>query len=1021
MADAFSRRDFLKLVGLGTAGAAGCAPRPAEKLIPYLIPPTDVLPGVATWYASTCQECAAGCGILVKAREGRAVKIEGNPAHPLSRGGLCARGHAALQGLYDPDRVRGPMVKQGGAWANTTWDAALRTAGARLAAARRGGRVAVVTAHRTGSLPRLAREWVAAAGGTHLMYEPFAWEPVRAASQHAFGRATLPALDFAAAKMVIAFGADFLNTFGMPVAQARDFAAQRARTDGGSFVAVEPRLSATSSSADEWVPARAGAEMAVALAMANVIQREGLGSGAAGADLSAWTPEAASRQADVPADTIVRLARAFASRRPSLAVAGGVAAQSDQATALVAAVHLLNQLVGNVGVTVHPDRGLDVSGVAPFGDVQKLIAAMAQGQVQVLIVHEANPVYGTPDWAGFAAAMDKVPFKVSLSPVMDETTERCDVVLPGLHALESWGDAEPTAGVASLQQPTMQPLPMIDARAPGDTLLALAKAGGFPLAAPTWLDYVKGQWQGRAGAGQAAWDALVQKGGLGAAPAAGGSTAAAAGTPGGAPVFAAPELRGDGEFALVLYPSPALHDGRGANKSWLQELPDPVTSATWGSWVELHPSAARRLGVETGELVTVTTAQGHVTAPAYVYDGIRADTIAIPLGQGHGACGRYAKGRGVRALALLPQAQDATSGAVAYLSTKARVAKAAGVPGIALAQPIKTQGTRAVAQVIPVAALLGGATGEPAAERITTDPEMERAMTRPGAHTEPRMLRPGETIPPQAVHPGEPEEPFRSERQIPVGVGSYANVNHRHRWAMAIDVNACTGCGACVVACYAENNVPTVGPDMVMRGRDMAWIRIERYEEKVAAGRTDVRFLPMLCQQCTDAPCEPVCPVYATYHNPEGLNAQVYNRCVGTRYCSNNCPYKVRAFNWFDYSAPEKDTFAFPEPLNWQLNPDVTVRSKGVMEKCTFCVQRIIEGKGVARDENRALRDGEIQTACQQSCPSQAIVFGDLLDPASQVAKLSNAGPRRYWALEDLNTKPAVTYLKKFERGAEPA
>jgi Fe-S-cluster-containing dehydrogenase component len=238
---------------------------------------------------------------------------------------------------------------------------------------------------------------------------------------------------------------------------------------------------------------------------------------------------------------------------------------------------------------------------------------------------------------------------------------------------------------------------------------------------------------------------------------------------------------------------------------------------------------------------------------------------------------------------------------------------------------------------------------------------------------------------------------------------------------MAIDINSCNGCQACVVACNAENNIPTVGPDLIRRGREMSWLRIERFEEKVGAdggagaAPNDVRFLPMLCQQCGDAPCEAVCPVYATYHNPEGLNAQVYNRCVGTRYCSNNCPYKVRSFNFFDYSAPEAATFAFPEPLNWQLNPDVTVRSRGVMEKCTFCVQRILEGKGNARDEGRPLRDGDIQTACQQSCPAQAIVFGDLLDPESRVSKLSR-GERRYWALNDLNTKPAITYLKKVER-----
>jgi molybdopterin-containing oxidoreductase family iron-sulfur binding subunit len=271
-------------------------------------------------------------------------------------------------------------------------------------------------------------------------------------------------------------------------------------------------------------------------------------------------------------------------------------------------------------------------------------------------------------------------------------------------------------------------------------------------------------------------------------------------------------------------------------------------------------------------------------------------------------------------------------------------------------------------------------------------------------------------VPPaHSVSPVVPEHIVRGPRRMPVDQGSYDARHALHRWGMAIDLNSCTGCSACVVACHAENNIPMVGPELVKRGREMHWLRIDRWEEKVDGGANDVRFSPMLCQHCSDAPCEVVCPVYATYHNPEGLNAQIYNRCVGTRYCSNNCPYKVRAFNFFDYSAPEKDTFAFPEPLNWQLNPDVTVRSKGVMEKCTFCVQRVLETKGNARDEGRPIRVGELQTACQQTCPTQAIVFGDLLDPNSAVSKASSDG-RKYWVLEELNTKPAITYRKKVSR-----
>jgi molybdopterin-containing oxidoreductase family iron-sulfur binding subunit len=373
----------------------------------------------------------------------------------------------------------------------------------------------------------------------------------------------------------------------------------------------------------------------------------------------------------------------------------------------------------------------------------------------------------------------------------------------------------------------------------------------------------------------------------------------------------------------------------------------------------------------------------------------------------------------------LPPAQDAASGAAAYLSAKAKLSRGTTAVELVTTQRKQTQADREVARVIPVAALLAtAAAGQPPPGGVHGHApgqghhEALPSQTRPGQHTEPMAHPEGWKPPPHSISAAEPEHLVRGPRRNPIDRGTYRHA--KYRWAMAIDLNSCTGCSACVVACNAENNVPSVGPEPIKRGREMQWIRIERFEERVGtpgegAATNDVRFLPMMCQHCSDAPCETVCPVYATYHNPEGLNAQVYNRCVGTRYCSNNCPYKVRSFNFFDYAAPEKPTFAFPEPLNWQLNPDVTVRSKGVMEKCTMCVQRILEGKGHAKDESRDVRDGEIRTACQQSCPTQAIVFGDLLDAESQVAKLSY-GERRYWVLDDLNTKPGVTYLRKLQR-----
>ncbi|MBI1797020.1 MAG: 4Fe-4S dicluster domain-containing protein [Candidatus Eisenbacteria bacterium] len=836
----------------------------------------------------------------------------------------------------------------------------------------------------------------------------------------------MPHYDFARARCVVSFGADFLETWIAPVAYARGFAAMRARRDGsGQFIVVEPRLSLTGANADEWIAIRPGAEAALALGMARVILTEGLGSGERGAlmeAVSAWTPEAVQQATDVPADAVRRLARRFAAAKPGLAVAGGIAAQSEQSVAVISAVNLLNAAAGNIGETVRFDRTYDVEGVGSFGDVQRLIADMAAGKVQALVVRDANPAYAVPAWAGFAAAMDKVPFKISLSSVLDETADRCDLILPATHPLESLGDSRGVRGVYGIVQPAMKPLPMFQTRATGDTLIAIAKAAGFGAKLPaTWIEYLKAQWKPlhqRFGAGRdfdTFWNETLQKGGVWEDVAA---------TPvrwTGTPAFVTPELKGAGDLALILYPTSQLHDGRGANKPWLQELPDPTTKAVWGSWAEIHPDTAKRLGVAEGDAVRIETEAGAIEVPAYLYGGIRPDAVAVPLGQGHTAYGRSAKGRGVNAATLLPPAQDGASGAVAYLCAKAKVTKAARAIDLAMTQREKNQFDREIAQSVPLASLLAGAAvaagagaaATAAAGEAHAGPEPLPSQTRPGHYTSPLAMPPDYKKPAHAVSAYEPELRARGPRNVPVDQGSYAHA--QHRWAMAIDLDRCTGCSACVVACSAENNVPSVGPEMVKRGREMLWIRVERFEQAVGGGKSDVRFVPMMCQQCGDAPCETVCPVYATYHNPEGLNAQVYNRCVGTRYCSNNCPYKVRAFNFFDYAAPEKPTFAFPEPLNWQLNPDVTVRSKGVMEKCTFCIQRILEGKGNAKDEARAVRDGEIQSACAQSCPTQAIVFGDLLDPESRVAKLSH-GERRYWVLNELNTKPGVTYLKRVER-----
>ncbi len=449
-----------------------------------------------------------------------------------------------------------------------------------------------------------------------------------------------------------------------------------------------------------------------------------------------------------------------------------------------------------------------------------------------------------------------------------------------------------------------------------------------------------------------------------------------------------PAFTGEGEFLFAPSASSMLYDGRGADKPWLLENPDPVTKITWQSWVEIHPETAAELDIREGEIVRLVSASGSIEAPAYLYPGVRRDVVSAPLGYGHTNFGEYATGRGANALDLLAAPGDAAF--VPYVSTRVRLEKTRRYQKVAKTEGNNRQLGRGIAEAMPLAAAQKGLTPE----------EAHHEAAGSGAH---EINTPGEL---EAI------AGFAAAQKAATLKGNY--VGDHPQWGMTIDLAKCTGCSACVTACYAENNIPTVGESEVLRGREMSWMRIERYYEGGEDGEPlEARFVPMLCQHCANAPCEPVCPVYAAYHTPDGLNGQVYNRCVGTRYCSNNCPFKVRYFNWFAYNKK-----AFPEPLNLQLNPDVTVRARGVMEKCTFCVQRIRGAQNEAALQHRALRDGDVTSACAQACPSDAIIFGDRMDPNSRVA-MSAADPRGYHVFEETNVRSSVTYLAKVLNGVE--
>jgi molybdopterin-containing oxidoreductase family iron-sulfur binding subunit len=526
---------------------------------------------------------------------------------------------------------------------------------------------------------------------------------------------------------------------------------------------------------------------------------------------------------------------------------------------------------------------------------------------------------------------------------------------------------------------------------------------GQDLGDETFYDRLRSSWQSVASAAGATdfdtfWHEALRSGVVQAGATAAGQSESLR-QPDRGMVFDPPAFDGEGDLHLMVYPSSRFGDGAlNANRTWLLELPDPVSKIAWHSWVEMHPDRAESLGVRNGDKVILSTDHGSVKLPVWTYPGIRENVIAVPMGGGHTGAGRFADGNGVNPLDLLPAEAEALSGGLVHFATKVQVAPTGERQTLASIAGSDTQSNRPITPAVALAALGSGGEGESAEEE---------------GHGPLKELQAGGGFVPVETEGRAEDFPLEGSRY-----GEYGDED-TPRWAMAIDLDKCTGCSACVTACQAENNVPWVGEGQVAMGRDMGWIRLERYYEAVDAehaGPLDVRFLPMLCQHCNNAPCEPVCPVYATYHTPDGINTQVYNRCVGTRYCANNCPYKVRVYNWYTFTDEEpvrEGLGHMPEPLNWQLNPDVTVRENGIMEKCSFCIHRIRDHQNRAAVEGSSVGPDEVVTACQQSCPAEAIVFGNIRDPGSRVRQVSE-DERAYRVLDELvNTQPAVSYLKK--------
>ena len=935
-----SRRNFLSLMGfsLVVAGLSGCR-APVQNAIPLVAGSDQIAPGVSNWYATTCRGCAASCSLLVKQRDGRPIKIEGNTASDLFGGGTCARGQATVLSLYDDERLHGPL------WHGkpAKWKDVDRHILEALNAAR-GSEQRVVLLSGTITSPStldIIEAWRKQLPNFHhVIYDALSLSALRAAHNRAFGRAMVPHYSFHKARVIVSLEADFLGTWLSPVEFTRQYARSR-RPEGSPSLHVqfESGLSLTGSNADVRVPVIPSQLGRVAVVLlARIAKKSGI------SDVPQLDDPIEPQKLDAIA------AELWKHRGASLVVSG------IQDVAVQDVVIAINMLLGNIGETID----IAAPSLQAAGDdaaMAELVEEMNRGNIHTLVLYGVNPAYDYPDADKFLKGLERTTLSISLSDRMDETSSHVHAVCPDHHFLEAWGDAQPVEGHYSLAQPLIAPL--FETRAAQESLLRWAG-----VAQPNYYEYLREFWRKNLLPRQAQfqifdsfWDDSLQRGvavfpnKATRAPAYRGDWKTSA-----KKVLAAKQIAREG-FELCFYPSVALGDGSLANNPWLQELPDPISKVNWGNYAAIAPRIAEQLHLSNGDVIALSTEKGKVEVPVFIQPGQDWRTISIALGYGRSKAGKAAQGVGVNLYPLTSMRDGFRS-----YSASATLEKTGRHEEVT-----STQADFSLE-------------GRP----IVLETTFEELRTAKGNQAEREAL------------PSLWPEQAQGE----------------HWWGMAIDMNACTGCSACVIACQAENNVPVVGKDEVRRNRIMHWIRIDHYY----SGREEnprSTYQPMMCQHCANAPCETVCPVLATTTSSEGLNQQVYNRCIGTRYCANNCPYKVRRFNWFQYAQNPKFDFTLENDLaRMVLNPDVTVRSRGVMEKCSLCVQRIQLAKNVALQGNRGLVDGDIQTACQQACPAYAIVFGDLKDPNSRASQLRRSR-RHYRVLETLGTRPNVGFLKK--------
>ncbi|MEL6131851.1 MAG: TAT-variant-translocated molybdopterin oxidoreductase [Bacteroidota bacterium] len=982
-----NRRDFLKVLGFGMTAAtlSACAEGPVKKAIPYVSKPDtipdEIIPGVANFYATTTP---SGMPALAKTREGRPIKLEGNPDSSVNKGGLSARDQATILDLYDTDRLRGPKKKGN----QTTWDVIDQEVAQQLAQLQeRSGSIRILThTLMSPTLKKAIGEFMGQyQNAQHITFEPVSNSAIAKAHEIAFGQRMIPTYAFDKAMEIVSIDADFLGTWINPVGFAADYATNREPDKPMSrHTHFESLMSITGGKADLRIPMNPSQLSGVVLKLHNAVAQQ-LGK-----------PELRrlNDKFDLAFGSIQLTGERLAQNRgKSLVVSGS----NDVSTQLV--VIAINQMLGNYGTTLDHDNPSFFN----QGDdeaFEGLMKEMEKGSVDALFVVGANPVYNSFAGAKFGEALKNVGLTVSFANKEDETSVLCTYTAPDHNFLESWGDVQQSDRQYSLVQPTIYPI--FDTRQVGDTFLKWAGAE------KDFQAYLKENWESDFYPASTGYNSFTQfwnetlRQGVFELPA--------------KPATTLPEMdqealrvagiqiaRGfkkdvaPGTFDLVVYPRVGLGDGTQANNPWLQELPDPIQRVAWDNYVTVPLAYAQENGLKNEDVLQIAVDGKEMFMPVIVQPGQAKNTLGISLGFGRTNAGRVAKKangitEGGRQIAGT-NAYVVTSmqgGGVRYYATGATVTPTGTTYPLALTQTFNTL-------YDPAKGVAFGFDYD-RSEYIVEETYTEAYAD--GTYKE--RVKEREAIKEHLVtlwdtHFEDPE----TQRTI--------------HWKMAIDLNKCTGCGACVVACNAENNVPVVGKTEVRNRREMHWMRIDRYYTG-DPNDPDVVFQPMLCQHCDNAPCETVCPVLATIHSNEGLNQMTYNRCIGTRYCANNCPYKVRRFNWYNYWNDEQffgDFYTHQKLGRLVLNPDVTVRFRGVMEKCSFCVQRLQEGKLKAKVNARSTfakpEDGQIQTACQQSCPTGAIVFGDANDPNSEISnKIRHQ--RSYSALEEVKALPSVQY-----------